>query len=46
MPGLLRDLAAEVDVEQGAIPQDALRTIGVDASPTGQVPAAGRCSTC
>jgi len=42
VPGLLRDLAAEVDVEQGAVLEDALRTIGVDASPTGQVPAALR----
>jgi hypothetical protein len=40
VPGLLRDLAAEVGVEEPAILEDALRTIGLDASAGGPVPAA------
>src|SRR5262249_12066715 len=42
VPGLLRDLAAEVSAAHPAILDDALGTIGVDASPGGPVPGALR----
>ena len=42
VPGLLRDLAAEVSEVQPAILDDALGTIGVDASAGGLVPGALR----
>jgi hypothetical protein len=42
VPGLLRDLAAEVSPAHPAILDDALGTIGVDASPGGPVPGALR----
>jgi hypothetical protein len=40
VPGLLRDLAAEASATRPAILDDALKTIGVDASPGGPIPAA------
>ena len=42
VPGLLRDLAAEVSPAHPAILDDALGTIGVDASPGGPLPGALR----
>ena len=42
VPGLLRDLTAEVSAAHPAILDDALATIGVDASPEGPVPGALR----
>jgi hypothetical protein len=42
VPGLLRDLAAEMSVDQPAILEHALRAIGVDASADGSVPDALR----
>lgn len=42
VPGLLRDLAAEVSPAHPAILEDALGTIGVDASPGGPLPGALR----
>jgi hypothetical protein len=42
VPGLLRDLAAEAGAHQPAILDDALGTIGVDASADGPVPGALR----
>jgi hypothetical protein len=39
VPGLLRDLAAEIGAERPALPDEALRTIGLDATPEGTVPA-------